>query len=253
MALLDTPLRTIDALLHEPASTVLPEALLAGWVRLARQDPDAAVDRYAQLVRTRNLTSESASAFALAVALPLAWRRDARAEEFFARVSTHELDDNALEWRARAAMWAGNWSLVTQSIATMSETNRQSARWRYWTARALDQTGDTAQAHRCSRRWPRMTTIIPGLPRPGWASRVSPHPQPLDRDEAVRAQLAQIPALVRAHELLLCELRDQAMTEWQFAFDELSPSRASAGHTVGSRLGLVRPGGDRSHHVAHFL
>ncbi len=117
-------------------------------MRLARQDPDAAVDRYAQLVRTRNLTSESASAFALAVALPLAWGRDARAEDFFARVSTHELDDNVLEWRARAAMWAGNWSLVTETIAAMSETNRQSARWRYWSARALDQTGDSAQAHR---------------------------------------------------------------------------------------------------------
>jgi soluble lytic murein transglycosylase len=38
------------------------------------------------------------------------------------------------------------------------------------------------------------------------------------------AQLAQMPALVRAHELLLCELRAQAMTEWQFAFDDLTPA-----------------------------
>ena len=73
-------------------------------------------------VRARNLTSDSASTFALAVALPLAWQRDARAEDFFARVSTHDLDDGALEWRARAALWAGNWPLVTQTIATMSES-----------------------------------------------------------------------------------------------------------------------------------
>ena len=70
----------------------------------ARLDPDAAVQRYSQLIRVRSLTSDSASPFALAVALPLAWQRDARAEDFFARVSTHDLDDSALEWRARAAL-----------------------------------------------------------------------------------------------------------------------------------------------------
>ncbi|HEY6456141.1 MAG TPA: transglycosylase SLT domain-containing protein [Steroidobacteraceae bacterium] len=224
VALLDTPLRTVDTLLHEPTTTVLPEALLAGWMRLARQDPDAAVDRYAQLVRTRNLTSQSAGAFALAVALPLAWRRDARAEEYFARVSTRELDDTVLEWRARAAMWAGNWSLVTQTIAAMSEANRQSARWRYWSARALELTGDSAQAHRLFATLAPDDNYYSGLAAARLGINVTPHPQPLDRDEAVRARLAQTPALVRARELLLCELRNEAMTEWQFAFDELSAS-----------------------------
>jgi soluble lytic murein transglycosylase len=236
-ALLDTPLPMVDALLREPTPTVLPEALLAGWVRLARQDPDAAVDRYAQLVRTRNLTAESASAFALAVALPLAWGRDARAEDYFARVSTHELDDNALEWRARAAMWAGNWSLVTQAIAAMSETNRQTARWRYWSARALDQTGDAAQARRLFTALAPDDNYYSGLAAARLGINVSPHPQPLERDEAVRARLAQMPGLVRAHELLLCELRGQAMIEWQFAFDELSPGERQQAISVAADWG----------------
>ena len=222
-ALLDTSPRSIDTLLHQPATAVLPEALLAGWSHLARQNPDAAVDRYPQLLRTRNLTSESASAFALAVALPLAWQRDARAEDFFARVNTHDLDDAALEWRARAALWAGNWPLVTQTIATMSESNRQSARWRYWTARALEQAGDTAQAQRLLAALAPDDNYYSGLAAARLGITVTPHSQPLLRDEALRAHLAHIPALVRAHELLLCELRAQAMNEWQFAFDELTP------------------------------
>jgi soluble lytic murein transglycosylase len=222
-ALLDTPLRNVDALLDEPATAVLPEALLAGWSRLARQDPDAAVQRYSQLIRARTLTSDSASPFALAVALPLAWQRDARAEDFFARVSTHDLDDSALEWRARAALWAGNWPLVTQSIAAMSETNRQSARWRYWSARAADQAGDTAQAHRLFTALGPDDNYYSGLAAAHLGISVEPHPQPLDRDAAIRMRLEQIPALVRAHELLACELRGQAQAEWQFAFDELAP------------------------------
>ncbi len=221
-ALLETPPRAIDTLLHQPAAAVLPEALLAGWTHLARQDADAAVDRYPQLLRTRNLTSESASAFALAVALPLAWRRDERAEDFFARVNSHDLDDAALEWRARAALWSGNWPLVTQTIAAMSESNRQSARWRYWTARALEQTGDAAQAHRLFAALAPDDNYYSGLAAARLRISVTPHPQPLVRDATLHARLAQLPALVRAHELLLCELRGQAMNEWQFAFDELN-------------------------------
>jgi soluble lytic murein transglycosylase len=220
--LLDTPQRSLDLLLSQPATAVLPEALRAGWSRLARQEPDAAVDRYAQLVRTRNLTSDSASVFALDLALPLAWQRDARAEDFFARVSTHDLDDSALEWRARAALWAGNWPLVTQSIAMMSEATRQSARWRYWTGRALDQAGDAALARRLFTALAPDDNYYSGLAAARLGISVAPHPQPLDRDAAIRAHLAQIPALVRAHELLLCELRGPAMAEWQFAYDDLS-------------------------------
>jgi soluble lytic murein transglycosylase len=223
-ALLDAPPHAIDALLSEPGTAVLPEALLSGWTRLARQDPDAAVERYAQLLRSRNLSSENASAFALAVALPLAWRRDARAEAFFARVNTHDLDDSALEWRARAALWAGNWPLVTQTIAQMSELNRQSARWRYWSARAMEQAGDTAPAHALFAALAPDDNYYSGLAAARLGIAVTPHPQPLLRDAGLRAHLAQIPALVRAHELLLCDLRAQAMSEWQFAFDELTPS-----------------------------
>jgi len=222
-ALLEAPQRTLDALLAAPGTPVLAEALLAGWSRLARENPDDAVGRYAQLLRTRSFSSDMASPFALATALPLAWRRDARAEDFFGRVSTHDLDDSALEWRARAAMWAGNWALVSQSIAVMSESNRQTARWRYWAARAADQGGDTVQSHRLFAALAPDDNYYSGLAAARLGITVAPHPQPLEQEPAVQAHLQQLPALVRAHELLLCELRGPALAEWQFAYDELTP------------------------------
>ena len=223
--LLESPQRTLDALLEQPSTAVLPEALRAGWARLAREDPDAAVDRYEPLVRTRALTSETASAFALDVALALAWQRDARAETFFARVASRDLDDSALEWRARAALWAGNWTVVRQSIAAMSQANQQSARWRYWSARAADAAGDAPLAHQLFSALAPDDNYYSGLAAARLGIAVAPHPQALDRDEAVRAQLAQIPALVRAHELLACDLRAAALAEWQFAYDELTAAQ----------------------------
>ncbi len=113
---------------------------------------------------------------------------------------------------------------MTQTIATMSDANRQTARWRYWSARALEQTGDAAQAHRLYDALAPDDNYYSGMAAARLSINVTPHPQPLDRDDAVRARLAQMPALVRAHELLLCDLRSAAMSEWQFAFDELSPT-----------------------------
>ena len=237
VALLDTPLRSIDLLLHRPGTAVLPEALLAGWSRLARQDPQAAVDRYTELVRTETLSAQGASPFALAVALGLAWQRDARAEDFFARVGTHDLDDNALEWRAREAMWEGRWPLVAQSIAALSEADRRSARWRYWSARAAEQAGDAAQAHQLYAALAPDDNYYSGLAAARLKVNVAPHPQPLIRDDGVRARLAQIPALLRAHELLLGELRAPATAEWQFAYDDLTPAERPQAVTLAADWG----------------
>lgn len=141
-ALLDNPQRGLDALIASPQTRIEPATLLAGWSRLARRDRQAAMDRYEALIRSRKLDPESASPYALALALALSWDRDPAALQYFAKVQAADLDDAALEWQARAALWAGNWPLVSNTIAAMSDANRQSARWRYWAGRAAEQTKD---------------------------------------------------------------------------------------------------------------
>src|SRR5262249_51074210 len=131
-----------------PAAAVDPAALLGAWTRLARTDPSAARQRYQSLVSARGLTSETARPYALALALPLAWNHDPAALEYFDLVPSHDLDASALEWRARAAILSGDWKRVSQSIDAMSETMRQTARWRYWAARAAAQLHDSSQARR---------------------------------------------------------------------------------------------------------
>ncbi|MGH8188664.1 MAG: hypothetical protein ACREUC_19050, partial [Steroidobacteraceae bacterium] len=105
-ALLEQPLRQIDILIAAPEKSVESEALLAGWTGLARTNRDAAVRRYESFVRSRRLTDETASPYALALALALAWDRHPEALRYFERVVPRDFDDYALEWRARAAVWA---------------------------------------------------------------------------------------------------------------------------------------------------
>src|SRR5262249_12373980 len=115
-SLLEHPQRNLDALIASPATAVDRAALLGAWTRLARTDPTAASQRDQSLVSARGLTSETGRPYALALALPLAWNHDPAALEYFDLVPSNDLDDSALEWRARAAILAGDWKLVSKSI-----------------------------------------------------------------------------------------------------------------------------------------
>jgi soluble lytic murein transglycosylase len=215
---LDRPTRGIDALIAEPAAHAnLDKAvLLAAWRKLARAEPHAALERYAPLQRALRFDDESMSPFALALALGLAWDREAEAAlRMFRSVEPADLDDQALAWRARAALWQADWRLVRRTIPAMSTAQQAEPRWRYWAARAAEADGDDATAAELYR------SILPSdnFYAASAATRLGepavPHPEVLLADDAAIDSLAALPAIVRARELLLVGLRGAAFTEWQ--------------------------------------
>src|SRR5690606_18657390 len=117
-----------------------------GWTKFARANRDGARQRLPRLVDARQLDRRAASPLALALALALSWDRHAGSLGWFARVQDADFDDAAREWQVRAALWAGDWQLAARGIRAMSDTARNSARWRYWAARAAAQGGDEAAA-----------------------------------------------------------------------------------------------------------
>src|SRR5690606_19720271 len=97
-----------------------PAALADGYRRLARNDPKAALERFPPLRPSRSIDATTASRMALALALGLAWDRRPEALALFEQVDPADVDDYALTWRARAALWNGDWPLLEASIAAMS-------------------------------------------------------------------------------------------------------------------------------------
>lgn len=221
-ALLDNPQRSIDGLIGSPHMQMDPATLLAGWTRLARKDRAAAVARYDALIRARGMNEKSASPYALALALPLSWDRDPEALKYFAKVQGTDLDDNALEWQARAALWSENWALVARSIAAMSDTNRQTARWRYWAGRAAEQERDLVLARQLYSSVLTDDNYYSAMAAARLDQPVVPHPEKLPVDRTQLREIGQLPALVRAHELLLSDMRREAANEWQFGYESLS-------------------------------
>ena len=231
-ALLEQPQRSLDALIASPDLAVDPAALLAGWTRLARTNPPAARERYQGLMSARGLTRETGSPYALALALPLAWNHDPAALEYFDLVAARDLDDSALEWRTRAAMLAGDWKLASKSIVAMSETNRQTARWRYWAARAAVQLHDASHARPLYESLLSDDNYYSGMAAARLHRLVVPLLKSVPVDAELLGTIERVPAMERARELFLCGMRPEALAEWQLGYGSL----AEAGRLQSIRL-----------------
>jgi len=104
----------------------------------------------------------------------------------------------------------------------MSESNRQTARWRYWSARAAAQLHDLSQARKLYESLLGDDNYYSGMAAARLHRAVVPLLRSLPVDQEVLASIEQVPALERARELFLCAMRQEALVEWQLGYGSLS-------------------------------
>jgi soluble lytic murein transglycosylase len=217
---IEQPARMLDVLLAEPARSANDEAVLDAWARLARNDPDAALMRFAPLAM--RAAAEQASELSLSLALGLAWDRRPEALEYFALVPLDRLDDPALEWLARAAMWAGEWATAAEAIAFMSPELRASSAWRYWAARAAFELDDRDTARALYTSVLVDDNYYSAMAAARLGDRVVPRAEPLPVAPDLVDAIAGGDAFVRARELQLAGLHDLATLEWHHGYEALA-------------------------------
>jgi soluble lytic murein transglycosylase len=221
---IESPARMLDGLLHDSNREVAPEVVLEAWSRLARNDPEAALTRFAALT-DRAATSAQASELALRLAMGLAWDRRPEALDYFARVPSAALDDTALEWQARAAMWAGDWDLVRAAIASMSAPRRAESAWRYWSARAAEQRDEGDAVRSLYAALLDADNYYSAMAAARLGERVVPRVKPLPLDEEKVGDIASQDAFRRVRELALLGLRELATSEWHYGYERLPEDR----------------------------
>ncbi len=212
--LIEQPVRGIDVVIRAPDNPIESFALQDGWMRLARNNPQPALERFPQLIAARGYDDAGASPYALRLALGLAWDRRPEALDFFERARSTDLDDYALEWQARAALWAGDWPRVQRTIAAMSELSRNLTRWRYWSARTAEALGREGEARELYEAILSTDNYYAALAAARLGRGALPHPDPVSLDTDTLRHIASAMPIVRARELLLNGLRAQAVTEW---------------------------------------
>jgi soluble lytic murein transglycosylase len=223
-ALIERPARELEQLVSEPED-IESDALLDAWARLSRDDPENALRLYEPLLGTVESNSELVRSVHLALALGLAWDRRPEALAVFAAIPDDELDDYALGWRTRAALWAGDWALADAGIEAMSPLQRDQSMWRYWAGRVTEERVGRREARTHYETLLDDDNFYAGLAAAQLRRRLRPTLEPLPRHDATLATLARNPALIRASALFEIGLPVAALREWRFGVADLDDER----------------------------
>jgi len=214
--LLEAPKTALTVLAAHPDLPVEPEALAAGFDKLARTDSVAALNLLPSLLG-RALEPAIRTRMQRAAALGAAYDRDPRAIPAFDALGSDAIDTQVQEWRVRAALWTGDYVKARTWIESMPKSLGTQPRWRYWRARAVALTSGADAAA------PLFADIAGLRDYYGYLAAdrlhrdysLNQHASP--DDVAAQAAMAAQPGMIRAHELFDCDMADDAAVEWAVA------------------------------------
>lgn len=118
---------------HDQARSIIR----SGMIELARRDWERAEIMWLPLKRRFNWPDNDVATIERELALYKAVALESGAVDAIDALPERAVDQQMLEWRARAAMANGDWQAVLDSIRAMELVDQARGRWRYWRGRAL--------------------------------------------------------------------------------------------------------------------
>ena len=147
------------------------------------------------------------------VAYEAAREHNERALEWFARADTAQLADRHLAWKVRAALRAGQWQVVRESIDRMSPASANHPAWIYWYGRALAAQRKRSASRAFFLRIAGLTDTYGLLGTRGWVTS-SALPQDTYTPTRPSRRRRRGTGLARALELIRLGLRVEGAREW---------------------------------------
>jgi soluble lytic murein transglycosylase len=128
--------------LNYPIETPTARAIVRhGIVRLARRDPEAAMEQWQKLKAHHRFLGEDENYVLRHLGIAAAQNHLPVALEWLSKVSADGADETLHLWRVRAALRAGDWAAARGFIAGLTEEQQRQPQWRYWNARVLEAAG----------------------------------------------------------------------------------------------------------------
>ena len=144
MQALDKP----DAVLAKGPGGTRPahELFILALGRGAKSNPDHAVDMLVNAA-SRLKPGETALGWAQ-IALQSSLKLAPEAATYWHRTAGARLSNDAIQWKARAALRAGDWKLAKATIESMPPSLANDATWVYWLGRAYRAEGNQEEAQK---------------------------------------------------------------------------------------------------------
>ena len=235
--LLESPKPVLYMLANDAALPVDPDALAAGFNRLADSDSAAAFQMLPQLLARPEMTPALQSRLQRSAALGAAYGRNPAAIAQFGELREDAVDSQVQEWRVRAALWDGEFRKALDWIEQMPPTLAAQPRWRYWRARAVAATSGSEAAAPLFADIAGLRDYYGYLAADRLHRSYNLEARPSPEEDRTQNALAGEPGLVRAHELFDCDMADDAAVEWAAALGAADPALKVQAARMAARWG----------------
>ncbi len=220
--------RPLDA-----TSRAARETTMFAAYRLARSSPQQAAAHWSGM---ESKFTEDERAFVWGhIGLQGALRHDPQTLSWYARAG--DMNDYQLEWKARAALRAGDWKTLLAAVDVMVHENKDSP-WRYWKARALKATGREAEALALLKPLSQEYLFYGQLALEELGGKVSAPPPGYTPTAADIQAMSQHPGIRRALALFGLGMRAEGNREWMWTLRELDDRKLIAAAEVAKRADM---------------
>ncbi|KFE53579.1 transglycosylase SLT domain-containing protein [Pseudomonas syringae] len=121
-----------------PVDEAMSDVVGLGLRRLAKQDPQKAMEMLDGYAARMHFSHEEKVQIAKEIGLTLARRYDGRALEVMTKYDPDLRDNTVTEWRLRLLLRLGQWEDAYELTRRLPKDLADTNRWRYWEARSLE-------------------------------------------------------------------------------------------------------------------
>lgn len=206
------------------------ETTMFAAYRLARTSPQQAANHWSGM--EAKFTEEERAFVWGHIGLQGALRHDPGTLAWYAKAG--DMSDYQLEWKARAALRAGDWKTLIAAVDVMVVEGRDSP-WRYWKARALKATGREPEALALLKPLSQEYLFYGQLALEELGGKVSAPPAAYTPSAVEIQAMGQTPGLRRALALYGLGMRVEANREWMWTLRDMDDRKLIAAAEVAKR------------------
>lgn len=220
---------------HQDFSSKHPyrEKMLAQTIRrMASLNGIAAMELWQQIEDLYPFDAKTRYQTSRRIALALERRPEPEAYDFVLATQPNKTDKRLHAAHLHAALLRTDWPQVLKGLKHWALEDQRSERWRYWQARALEATGQQAEAQKSYRKLAKQRSYYGFLAadKVGLPYHLAHQDTPVDK--ALRDSTGKLAGVQRALELHALKRNIQARREWHYATKNLNKKQLKAAAVI---------------------
>lgn len=231
------PVRELGVLAYPVETPVARMIVKHGVVRLAYRDPEEAMRQWERLKERYQFFGEDDDYVLRQVGILAVQNRSPLALKWLSAVSARDDDASLKLWRVYAALWARDWDTAQRFIAALPEAELKSTRWRYWTARIFEKSGDASRARDIYKTLAHERDYYSFLAADRVGAEYSMQHVAIDAAPEEIAGMEARAAVRAAHELYTLGYIPDARRQWQWAIRNLSNRELQVAAVIARQWG----------------